>query len=608
MSATNSLTEPSVQGKEEIIDRKFQPMRPETPFGDMALALSGGGFRAAAFCLGAMSYLNRAWLKDEEDTLLKHVSFITSTSGGTLTNTYYTYRLFKPGYSFADFYQKMRNFMDGEALLEEVCDILNKPQQWDERGTRTIVKNGKTVKVKVEKTCNVINSFAKAYDRMLFKDKDYPDSNLFGVYFNRSQNPHLKTVCFNATELNNGISFRFQTNGEAKSIRTVGNYYLHFNDADIAQKLKLGDLAATSSCFPSGFEPMIYPNDYIHPGLTDVDKMLKAIDYDNNNPLKLPAVENEPFCMVDGGVVDNQGLYSMMMEDTYRAEKSHKKQFDLMMVCDVGSYFVDGYQTPPQPDSWYKYLTISKLKTLMPVGAIVFVLSFLLAVLTEGIWRRAGLLLVLSSGFYTLFYLLTLYVFNKMIVGLKSSFGKVIVNFVGAFFKVPFNRLQQMLQTRLKSTLLITTDLFLKQIRRQYYAEFYNMPAYKNRVLSCLIYEFSAQHAQSRLKNLEIKDKEWWTKASKALAPSAQLQEVTTQATSIGTTLWFPGGKQTMRDNIIACGQFTMCYNLLKHIYRLEVLDHKWAEDEQLQHLKKRLLADWKLFNDSPTQMVETGL
>jgi len=197
--------------------------------------------------------------------------------------------------------------------------------------------------------------------------------------------------------------------------------------------------------------------------------------------------------------------------------------------------------------------------------------------------------------------------FNKAINGLKSSFGKVIVRFIGTIFKIRFNQLQQMLATRLNSTLLITTDLFLKQIRRQYFSEFYGMPAYKNRVLSCYIYEFSAQHATTRIENLESKDKEWWPAAANVLTPGPQIQEIATLATSMGTTLWFPAGKQTMRDNIIACGQFTMCYNLLKHIYRLEVLDIKWTTDVTLQSLKQRLLADWEVFKKNPIVMVNGG-
>jgi len=562
------------------------------------LALSGGGFRAAAFSLGAISYLNRAWLNSEDDTLLKHVTFITSTSGGTLTNAYYSSSLFKPGFVFDTFYQNMKKFMDGEALLQEVFAILNDPKRWDETGDQTVIENGKTKIVKVQKSQNPINAFAKAYDELLFKDKLNPNGNLFDVFFYRAQNPHLKTVCFNATELNNGMSFRFQTNGDPKSIFTVGNYYLQFKDANIARKLKLSDLSATSSCFPSGFEPIIYPTDYIHPGLTDVNKMLQAISYKNNNPLKLNEIINEPFCMVDGGVVDNQGLYSMMMEDTYRAEHSPKKPFDLMMVCDVGSYFNTAFKTPEKSSGWLGKITISGLKKAMIWGVVIFVISLLLATLTTHLLRRIGLLLLLPSGIYTVayFYLMIIAAREKTDLA-KSSIGKAILRNINYFFKLPLNSLKQMVDARLNSTLLISSDLFLKQERRQYYNEFYNMPAYRDRSLSCLIYEFSAQHDEQRRQNLAAKDKAWWPAQSGPLSPSAAMQQIATNATGMATTLWFDAGKQTMRDEIIICGQFTMCYNLLKHIYRLEVLNVKWLTDVPLQNLKHRLIADWDKFN-----------
>lgn len=48
-----------------------------------------------------------------------------------------------------------------------------------------------------------------------------------------------------------------------------------------------------------------------------------------------------------------------------------------------------------------------------------------------------------------------------------------------------------------------------------------------------------------------------------------------------------------------------MCYNLLKHIYRLEVLDVKWQTDTTLQGIKGRLLNDWSQFKLKPDFMVD---
>jgi len=602
MSYLNLATPPAQVETPQEISRQQAIVVPQNPFGEIALALSGGGFRAAAFSLGAISYLNRVWMADESDTLLKHVTFITSTSGGSLTNAYYSCSLFKPGFSFDTFYGNMKTFMNGEDLLNRVFDIMTDAKRWNETGKQTDAATG--LQREVQKTHNLINSFAKAYDEMLFTDAAGKSETL-DVFFDHSANPHLKSVCFNATELNNGIAFRFQTNGHADSIFTVGNYYLHFNNADIARKLKLSDIAATSSCFPSGFEPLIYPYDYMHPGLKNADEMLKAIDYKNNNPLKIGEIANKPFCMMDGGVVDNQGLESMMMEDNYRAGHPPKKPFDVMMVCDVGSYFMDQFVNPTETNSWYKSLTVNKVNNIMKVILLAFIAAVVL-LFFGCTWRTIGLAMLIFTFIPGVIYLYLQRIYKQQKQKMaKTSFGRTLIKYIGYFFKLRFTLLQQMIASRAQSILLLNLKVFLAQERRQAYNSFYTMPAYKNRAFSCFIYELSSQHDQVRVDNLNTRDKAWWYgEVAETLSPGATLQAAATTATAVGTTLWYPSGVQTMRDTVIACGQFTMCYNLLKRIYRLEVLDPKWKEDGQLQQLKGRLLDDWKKFKADPLFMV----
>lgn len=604
MSSLDLKTHPGEVQTPEELSRKLVAVKPEGSFNDMALALSGGGFRAGAFSLGAISYLNRAWLTSEDDPLLKHVSFITSTSGGSITNAGYSASVFKPGFVFGEFYNDMKTFMTGEALLTKVFEILTDNKKWTESGTQVV--DGKPVKV--QKSRNLINAFAKAYDEMLFKNKVTGKSETLDIFFDRAAAPHLKTVCFNATELNNGIAFRFQTNGQPDSIFTVGNYYLHFKveHACIARQLKISDMVATSSCFPSGFEPMIYPQDYVHIGMQDIDAMLHAIDYKNNNPLKLKEVANQPFCMMDGGIVDNQGLESMMMEDNFRAEHPPKKPFDLMMVCDVGSYFIDRFAPVEAPKGGFANFTLDKVGRWITGISLGGIALCLLTVFCWPAMRTAGLLFLMPFAIFGgLYWYIKHLVATKLDALQATHFGRTISRYLGYFGSLRFGVLQQMLVARFKSILLLNLNVFLAQERRQAYGTFYSMPVYKNRELSCFIYEFSVQHDEVRHANLKEKDAAWWKPpVAELLEPSEALQAMATKATSMATTLWFDDGPQTMRDAIIACGQFTMCYNLLKHIYRLEVLDGYWKTDAQLQALKARLLADWELFKAKPDFMV----
>jgi len=590
MTAINSLTP---LGASPVAEAKSNQelVLPDRPFGEMALALSGGGFRAASFSLGVISYLKRCYLDNEEDTLLQHVSFLTSTSGGSITNAAYSVALSKGNFNFSEFYQNTRQFMHGDNLLSEVFKMLENSESWPEKGIST-KKN-----LKLSKSANLINAFAKAYDKILFK------GTTLKTYFNQNMQSHLKTVCFNATEFNNGMAFRFQTNGNPDSVKTIGNYYLHFKDPEVAGQLKISDIVATSSCFPSGFEPMVYPNDYIHEDLNDVDKMLEAINYKNNNPLKECDIKDEPFCMMDGGIVDNQGLGSMMMEDTYRRDRQ-KKQFDLMMVADVGSFYFDAFKMPETTKRWYTSLSFNAFKTLSLVSFLVFGLS-LYSVLLDW-YKTAGLLLVIPSGFLSLIFLYLSQQFKGIKKDLEQdAMGSVLLKNIGYFKKLKLGIVQQMAAARLKSVVIMASDLFLKQIRRQYFNEFYSLPAYKKRRLSCFIYEFTSKHRDTRLANLKKEADIFDTTLMDILDPGDRIINFADNASAMGTTLWFdPKTGDATRDAIIACGQFTLCYNLLKYIYRQEADLPEWKDDAKLQALKARLLDDWKQFKNKPDFLV----
>ncbi len=70
----------------EIKGHGTSPREPSTDDGMTGLALSGGGIRSAAFCLGVMQVL-------AERRLLKDVDFLSTVSGGGYTGSFLTARL-----------------------------------------------------------------------------------------------------------------------------------------------------------------------------------------------------------------------------------------------------------------------------------------------------------------------------------------------------------------------------------------------------------------------------------------------------------------------------------------------------------------------------------
>jgi len=300
----------------------------KTPFAKIALALSGGGFRAATFSIGTMSYLHHLKYKDPEGrerSLLDNVEFISSASGGSFPAILFSsYR--KKGLSFETVYKDILNFMNGETLLEEVLAIMNEDKEWEDE----------------DKSRNFINAFAKIYDRKLFKGET------FGVYWGeglavepgQAGDRQEIEVCLNATEFYRGLSFRWQA-GSPVSVSPggtsvdgkTGNQYIYFNKIDktaleTLKQIKLGDIMASSSCFPAGFEPIIYPRDFTYPGKDAVKKGLNSntleqamiiTDY-NNRPRSL----DTSIGLMDGGIDDNQGVYSAMLADksVYRSAQA----------------------------------------------------------------------------------------------------------------------------------------------------------------------------------------------------------------------------------------------------------------------------------------------
>ena len=566
---------------------------PGIPFENIALTFSGGGFRAASFSLGVLSYLNHCYLKNEDDKLINHVKFITSTSGGSITNALFATTAYsQPDYNFQDFYNRLRDSMHGEALLAKVFEILKDDAQWTEYGVLT--NNGENINIK--KPRNLINAFAKAYDQLLFKGKT------LDCIYNCEHKPHLEEVCFNSTEFNNGLSFYFQVNCKNDEPQQLGNGYLRLSDPEVIRHLKLSDIVAASSCFPGGFEPIIYPNDFVHADLMDINKMFAAVKYKHNNPLDLLAITNQPFSLMDGGIADNMGIVNVMNEDQSRLEDKNQHRFDLIMACDVTSYFNEPVAQPAETKS--KGISIQSIINIFKYSLVFVLISA--ALMIFNVLPVIGYLLIIPSLSLTIIYTICRFKLTRLESSEKGKVAKMMLKYLNYFLRLPSGVLLPMMRSRADSGVKLISDLFLKQIRRGQYENLFTKPRMVHRTISCLIYEFSAQHADRRVSILKQKDKLWWDNVSAVLMPSAKLQQTANKAKAVGTTLWFDESEliKEQRDKVIATGQFTACYNLIKHICRLEVLDPKYKDDGALQGLKRRLFEDWEKFQLDPVCMV----
>lgn len=548
---------------------------------NIALAFSGGGFRAAAYSLGCLSYLNHVKLSDNEP-LLQKVKYISSTSGGSITNLFYSSYIFR-GKSFKDFFDFLNYNLEGDKLLADTLKLLKNEHEWKNRPDKSI---------------NLINAFSMVYDKIL-------EQQNFGLYSNRNNNPHLEEICVNSTEFTNGLPFRFQSQYPDKNFPkgNIGNKYIYFKKKEIsaAEKIKLSDILASSSCFPSGFEPMIFPKDYANSEVS-VQELRNSISFTANEyTLKdkkteynsIDFIENKDFKkeiqfgIMDGGIADNQGIDAFIRADD-RRKKNGKNEFDLFISCDVTSYLMDGYTLPVQKKKWYDIFSINFILVIIALFSLwlPYILLF-----NKGIWQPWKYVTGTISSLFFLLSIYLIYLFAKSKNKKSTSTWSTIFNkYKGIFSSLGLGVLKKMLFSRAKSVFILSNDIYLKQIRRMYYANLFIDERYKNRVIQNAIYDLSK--AKFSGKNISTND----------LHPSKVMIEVAEKARIMATTLWFDEKHQedNIKNCIIATGQFTTCYNLLKFLKDTDVS----IKTSELLHLEKVLLDDFEKFSENPFYLI----
>lgn len=602
----------------------------ETPFESIALAFSGGGFRAGTFALGVLSYLNHATLnEDESDTLLSHVRYLSSASGGTITTAMYSLYSAQ-GKSFETFYKTLFEQTDGTQLVSEALRILNDNEEWTKRPN---------------KRRNLINSFALAYDKNLFREASVETLNQNQL----TGNSNLEEVCFNATELYNGLLFRQTVQMKKdhwKSDVLYGNFNL-FLSHEVAQHLRLSDLLAASSCFPVGFEPIVFPQDFENSSinttelLKGLDINLQELDWDEllflytrkniddvvdslPKPLDLMELksrlqqlkkkESVQICLMDGGITDNQGVESMIQANTRRMEEDGKS-FDLMMVCDVASHYMEAYQLPKEDST--SFWTINRIRILSLISSVLGIAALILTwkYMPHSIgWYTAQCAIAIFSAVTAVLFFISQKI-KKTITGqvngksgfdLRKTFPTKILEMIFRHFgNLRLNLLKNMILTRITTLITLSNDVFLKRIRYLLYNQFFQMKNLKStgRAKANHIYDLSFSNDLQRKKSY-----------CADYIPSYSMQKVAENAFGMSTTLWFSeeNDKELRKASIIACGQFNTCFNLLDYIWKLKksfegrppVFDHFSEANKQLVNkLQQSLEADFKQFYDDPFWM-----
>jgi predicted acylesterase/phospholipase RssA len=498
--------------------------RQAQPFDEISLALSGGGYRAAAFHLGTLDVLYRLGL-------LQSVRVLSTVSGGTLTGLKYALSVTE-GTSFENFYREFYDFVSATNVIEKSLAGLNPPDDSPFAGQMP----------------SLIRSAAQVYaSSKMLSDKT------FGVILN-DQTSHLREASFNATEFRTANYFRFQRSASPRA--RIGNGNLTVK-REVAEMIRLADIAAASSCFPSGFEPIRFPDDFLW------SKGIEEIRSDLG--------ESFTRCvpLMDGGIYDNQGVDSIV-----RAYDRGKNEIGLLIISDTTQRNPSLFEfTPEKKRGWLTMNTLVKLAWIVFLISLITILIQIIAWTTSILEDRFRLVDLFLHG-------VPIILSSVLALGLcwiRSHYkeGQKRVAEMTTIELWPFLKhltapeLIDLMSGRAKSLIALTASVFLKRVRALVYKDIKVDPSYVNREISNLIYDLDDTE--------KFRDD-----IVKALAPTEEFRDLAQRAEGVGTALWINNPEELR--NLVACGQVTTCFNLMRYILdtRSAELQTSGSREEQI--------------------------
>ena len=500
-------------------------------FENIALSFSGGGFRAASYSLGTLSLLERVGL-------LEDVKAISSVSGGSITAVKYAQSQIDL-VGFNTFFSEYHGFLINDELADDALKNLGSFGGW---------RDGSNL----HKRPNPINAFSIAYNKFTknrtFKDLDNAIEQ---------NHTHLERVIINATDFDNGLSFRFQNTGSNRY--RFGNGELDKSYMAYYDHIKLGDALAASSAFPGGFEPIYFPHDFT-----------------------LVTDENlDPISLMDGGIVDNQGTSSLL------TGKAFADGVDLFLISDVSSPYME--KLKPTKRGWISGLI-----------SFVFSLPMLLLSIIGVIWSyQLESRLVYSLFFVVFAILLTIQVIMFFI-------SRKVKSMVGSRFRLTLSKMSLgiFLLDRINSLIHMTTEVSLKGFRRANASSIYS--DHHAKTISSMIYELRCDNDEGRPEG----ENYWKRIANKIGAIPDTIKKLSREATAFGTTLWFNDAsdiKIPTATTLIACGEVTACYNLLSFLL-VQKADELQNSTSPESILYVDLIVLWRAFGKDPYLLVNSRI
>ena len=354
---------------------------------------------------------------------------------------------------------------------------------------------------------------------------------------------------------------------------------------------------------------------------------------------------------MDGGVYDNQGVFSILniLGLTYDSRRDREKKGDGYIPRDInlaGMFGGGGRQEPaehrandidlfivsdtplrdipiyemgkqPQKAGW---LDLEKLKWIISITLVLLIGSTLFmgyayfSTLLSGdhqfgnwqdhIWDMfiyvipLLLLLVCVGGGIFLMSRLKEYFGSQPTFQNNPELRPGLWKY---FKKRKFSDLGYMIESRLSSAIAMSSDVFMNRIRFLGLARVFNLPPLKGKVIINVI---DSLIRDKRMIQDDVAQSEAEKKIISELLEGAEMlcNDTVSKAATVGTQFWL--AREDMAD-LLVCGQATMCYNLLRHMDVMKVNDSPQAESDHFKKLYEQVAGDWEQLKANPYYLMD---
>lgn len=534
---------------------------------EIALTLSGGGYRASIFHIGVLSYLYHLRL-DDGSRLLDHITVMSTVSGGTITGMLYLLSLAEDDdvpKHLAGMYDKIVTNNLANYLLQNVA------------------------KKKNDSKLSIIKELGNVYDSVFFQ------GNTFQSLYDVVQKSHLHHYAAYATDISNALPFRFQVAKKEYGDVTIGNEVKGIR-FDSAKKYRLADILAASSCFPIAFEPINFPRDFK--------------DYSEDDEF---AQSNMQTMLMDGGIIDNQGIDYLMEADRqmFVVNDEKIKGIDLAIISDAASSAsedtLNGSNDKKGCSTWLfnigltlRLWLLEKLKALTVMKIQWNLGSMLVVLMVLGVFQNfqtIGAVLFWGGMFACVLMFLIIGMLKKLTPDTleKNSQFDIPTNLI---WKIDFNQYFRIVSKRYKSFSKVVSTVMMGHIRKKNIEMLTLNSRWTNRfVIPCI---------SSLTSNGDWKKDE---KARKMMAGAYELMRISDVASNFHSTLWFSKDDldKGIPKQILACGQFSICYELYMWVdsHNGRQANMQGVLSRISKDLKGTLKEDWRNFKVNPYMLVD---